>query len=87
MGKRIDQLKLDDTPIEAPDERDSEWYRFSQDIDDLLATGEYTWAEDTLTGIQETVERIKRVTAAQKRAVTNIENARERRRYEGWRRR
>lgn len=36
----------------------------------------YGWAEDTLLGIRETVERTGRVTAEQKRAVENIENAR-----------
>jgi hypothetical protein len=92
MGKRIDDLPLDDTPLGDgdPDPRASDWYRFSNDIDDLLATGSYTWAEETLQAIQETVEQTKRVTQAQRNAVHNIEASRQRthasRRYEGWRR-
>ena len=61
-------------------------------IDDLLADGDYVWAEDTLTGIRETVERTKRVTEGQQRAVANIQHRGEarrddglgRRRYEGF---
>ena len=92
MGKRIDQLKLDDTPLGdgAADVRETAWYQFVQEIDDLLATGRYTWAEDTLTGIQETVEKLQRVSDAQRTAVANIEAASGRtgrRRYEGFRRR
>jgi hypothetical protein len=99
VGKRIDDLPLDDTPIsvapsaESTDVRDADWYRFSTDIDDLLATGEYTWAEPTLTDIQATVEKTRRVTEGQRRAIANIEAARHgsrsRRRYEGygWRQR
>ena len=92
MGKRIEELQgLDDSPLgEEIDPRATAWYRFVGDIEDLLATGRYTWAEDTLRDIQATVERTRRVTEGQQRAVTNIENARGRggsRRYEGWRRR
>lgn len=96
MGKTIDDLTtLDDTPL-APDlatdrdPRPTNWYRFIGDIDDLLATGQYTWAEESLRGIQETVGRTKRVTDGQRLAVDHIERAGERRRgsrrYEGWRR-
>jgi len=78
MGKRLEDLQLTDDPIRplAPiDPRDTDWYRFSKDIDDLLATGHYTWAESTLTDIQATVERIHQVTEGQRRAVRNIEAA------------
>jgi hypothetical protein len=90
MGKRIEDLKLDDRPIEEPDPRGTAWYRFVQDIDDLLATGHYTWAEDTLHDIQVTVEKTQRVSEGQRKAVDNIEAARSRddgykRRYEGFR--
>lgn len=100
MGKRMDELPLDDTPLsedrftpvdkDAPDERDQEWYQFLGEIDDLLATGEYDWAYDSLSGIHETVEKTHRVTDGQKRAVTNIAKRGEARgtnssrRYEGW---
>jgi hypothetical protein len=92
-GKSLDQLNLKPAPV-AQDPRDSEWYRFSQEIDDLLATGRVTFAESTLRGIQESVERTEQVTEGQRRAVRNIEAASERsrerprggsRRYEGWR--
>lgn len=93
MGKRIEDLPLDDTPIAADppqpsDARDAAWYRFSVDIEDMLATGQYRFAQDTLEGIQETVERTQRVTEGQRRAVANIEASREKhkhgRRYEGF---
>lgn len=98
MGKRIEDLrKLDDTPIverqveplDSDDVRDQPWYQFVGTIDDLLASGEYDWAFDTLSGIRETVEHTHRVSEAQRRAVTNIEVARgldsRRRRYDGYR--
>jgi hypothetical protein len=95
-GKRLEDLNLSDTPLPTPskplDPRDSDWYRFSRAIDDLLATGTYTWAQDTLHGIQESVEKTEVVTEGQRRAVANIEGAGEERmrgrsrRYEGFRR-
>jgi hypothetical protein len=94
MSKSLDQLNLSDQPIRTPapiDPRDTDWYRFAREIDDLLATGEYTWAEETLTDIQTTVERIQTVTQGQRHAVANIEAARQGRRdgprgrrYEGF---
>jgi hypothetical protein len=87
MGKRIEDLPLDESPI--PDERDSAWYQFIAEIDDLTASDDYTWALDTLSGIRETVEKTRRVTEGQRRAVKHIEAARTKeasRRYEGWRR-
>jgi len=97
MGKRPDELNVSDAPLDAaprdaPDPRDpraTEWYRFTQDIEDLLNTGRYNWAEPTLRDIALTVERTQRVTEGQKKAIANIEAARQkgRRRYEGyWRR-
>lgn len=95
MGKRAEDLPLDDTPIqppEPPDDRDTEWYRFIVEIDDLASSGEYDWAVVTLNGIRETVEKTRRVSEGQRRAVTNIEASKReprrdgfRRRYEGWR--
>jgi hypothetical protein len=93
-GKSLDELnlKLDTLASPAstnPDPRAQEWYRFSLDIENLLATGKYTWAEDTLRGIQQTLERTHHVTAGQKQAVANIERQGEQprrwgRRYEGY---
>ena len=60
------------------DPRGSAWYAFVESIDDLLASGRYTWAEDTLRSIQETVQKTGRVTEGQERAVRNIEQARQR---------
>lgn len=93
MGKRAEDLPLDDTPIdrsgEPADDRDQAWYQFTATIDDLLATGEYSWAWESLTGIKETVEKTRRVSDGQRRAVGNIEASGERRegrrrRYDGW---
>jgi hypothetical protein len=90
MGKKLDDLQLTDQPIASPaptDPRDTEWYRFARDIDDLLATGHYSWAYNTLTDIQATVEARQYVSEGQRRAVANIEASTGRygsRRYEGY---
>lgn len=95
MGKTLNDLKLSDQPITLPalppiDPRGTDWYRFSREIDDLLATGAYQWAQDTLTDLQETVERLQRVSDGQRRAVANIKARASRpargfnRRYEGF---
>jgi hypothetical protein len=57
-----------------PDARDQAWHHFIVAIDDLLATGAYTWALPTLSGIRTTVERTGIVTGAQRQALTNIAN-------------
>ncbi len=59
-----------------PTAADSAASDFIARIDDLLESGDYDWAADTLSGIRETVERIGRVTEHQGRAVDNIEGAR-----------
>jgi hypothetical protein len=80
-GKSLDELNLrNDPPKPAADPRSTDWFRFSQDIQDLLATGKYTWAEQTLQDIAVTVEQTQRVTDGQRRAVRNIEEAVESRR-------
>lgn len=96
-GKSIDELNLSDEPLSeaAPskgrttpeDPRGQEWYRFNQDIEDLLATGKVTWAEDILRDIQTTVEKTHRVSDGQRQAVNNIEAAASRPRRDGFRRR
>lgn len=92
-GKRPEDLPLDAEPLrrKAPqDVRDTEWYQFKQEIDEMLASGRYEWAEETLSGIAETVERYETVTEGQRRAVGNIAKAGQRerlgrsRRYEGY---
>ena len=93
MGKRLEDLNLDGTSFPKPvDDRDSPWYQFCQQIDELLSSGDYDWASDTLEGIRATVEEYHRVTPGQLQAVEHIEAARHRqdgrrgRRYEGFRR-
>lgn len=90
MGKTIDQLKLNDQPLSPDDVRDAAWYQFAIEIDDLLATGKYGWAEKTLGDIQQTVTETHQVTQGQRQAVANIEAGIYRsrgRRYEGFGRR
>jgi hypothetical protein len=92
VGKPIDQLKLNDQPLPVAksDLRDEAWYQFVTEIDELLETGKYGWAETTLTDIQKTVEETHRVTEGQRRAIANIEAGNYRshgRRYEGFGRR
>lgn len=86
MGKRIEDLPLDDTPFDATplvdpgggDVRATSWFQFIAEIDELLESEQYGWAEDTLLGIKETVEKTQRVTDGQQRAITNIQASRER---------
>lgn len=99
MGKRIEELLGQlglDTPLgeQADDVRQTDWFQFIGEIDDLVGSDDYSWALSTLLGIRETVERTRRVSEAQRRAVRNIAAARREpsgwsrggsRRYEGWR--
>ncbi len=85
MGKRLEDLHLRNEPLEPEDDRDAPWLQFTQEIDELAASGCYDWALDTLLGIRETVERTRLVTSGQRRAVENIQTARGR--ADGWRRR
>jgi len=59
---------------DGPDGRDDAWYQFLNDLDDLLALGTFTWAEETLAGIRRVVEHSGRVTPAQRQALANIAN-------------
>jgi hypothetical protein len=96
MGKRPEDLPLDDAPLRRAqpiDPRSTDWYQFVQEIEELLASGSYDWASDTLQGIAQSVEQYQTVTEGQRRAVANVKAARGRsegvrgRRYEGFRRR
>ena len=69
----------------AGDDAETPWYQFVGRIDDLLGSGEYDWASDTLTGISETVQATHRVSEGQRRAVANIEARGESRRDDGGR--
>jgi len=44
-------------------------------IEDLQNDGEHDWADDTLTGIHDTVSSMEHCTDGQKTAVNNIANA------------
>lgn len=71
--RRVDPLIVG-AESQAPDVRESEWYQFVEAIENLLATtGRFTWAEDTLRGIQQTVLRTCQVTPKQRQAVHHIE--------------
>lgn len=94
MGKTLDQLNLNDDPLvrpATPNDRQSDWYQFAREIDDLLEGGTVDWAQDTLSGIKASVESRKLVTAGQRQAVANISRKgkvergdRRGRRYEGY---
>lgn len=88
MGKSPDDLPLDDAPLrraQPVDVRETEWYQFQQEIDELLEGGTVDWASNTLKGIAQSVEQFQRVTPGQRQAVRNIGAARGR--SDGWRRR
>ena len=50
------------------------WEEFVEKIDDLQTSGDFDWAEDTLAGIDDWVQREKHITNKQKEAVENIED-------------
>jgi hypothetical protein len=54
---------------------DAEAAELVRRIDALLESGEYNWAEDTLTGIRETIEKTGCVTEKQLTAIDNIEKS------------
>lgn len=92
MPNSADDLPLDPLSHRRPERQDdtddprkTEWYQFTTDILEMIDSDEYRWAEDTLTGIRQTVEDRKAVTPGQRKAVENIRNARQR--SDGWRRR
>ena len=57
-----------------------EWEDMVEAIGDLISDSDYEWAEDTLVGIQENVERWRHITEGQIAAINNITAAVERRR-------
>ncbi len=67
-------------PLDA--DREDEAHRANElmeRIADLLADDQFAWAHPTLDGIYNTLERMQRATAGQRRAVDNIDGARRRR--------
>jgi hypothetical protein len=94
MGKRPEDLPLSDLPLHtkgAPDDRDTVWYQTVTEIEAMRVSDEYRFAEDTLRGIMESIERFRTVTPGQRRAIDNIAASKSRadgvrgRRYEGFR--
>jgi hypothetical protein len=68
-SERRQDLRHSPRPADA---RDSDWYQFLRDVEDLIASGRRTWAVDWLERMRDTVERTCRVTLAQRRAYENI---------------
>lgn len=64
--------EFDEAPATDPSVPSSADFR--ERIEDLLETGDYDWARETLEGIYKTVEDTERVTPGQVTAVDNIEN-------------
>ena len=54
--------------------------KFLAEIEELLNDSDYEWAEDTLSGIAETVGEMEHCTPGQQAAIDNIVAAVERRR-------
>ena len=54
--------------------------KFLAEIEELLNDSDYEWAEDTLSGIAETVGEMEHCTPGQQAAIANIVAAVERRR-------
>ena len=52
---------------------------FLEELEDLLRDSDYEWAEDTLSGIAETVGEMEHCTPGQQAAIDNIVAAVERR--------
>ena len=58
-----------------PDARDEAWYACTMEIEDLIASGAYRWAEPLLRGLQQTVEATHRVTPRQLETVRRVRAA------------
>jgi hypothetical protein len=69
-------MAINEDRIVYPSTEQAEWEVFAERIDDLLASGDYDWAEDTLGGILETVKHTHHVSKRQAEAVDNIEAGR-----------
>jgi len=54
--------------------QDCKWGDLLADINDMIESGEYDWAEDTLGGIADWIEENEHCTPGQRTAVENIRN-------------
>ena len=52
-----------------------DWQDLIERIDEMVGSGDYDWAEDTLTGIRDTVEEREHCSERQTEAVDNIEES------------
>ena len=53
-----------------------DWESFAEEIDEMLESGDYDWAAETLEGIRDTVTQREHCTERQREAVENISKAR-----------
>ena len=59
-----------------PEDHDEDPQEWINHIAEMIESGDYDWALDTLFGIGETIETQNRVTPGQVRAINNIQHAR-----------
>jgi len=59
----------------VPDARDSAWFRFVCEVQDLRSNGGATWAEETLRRLQATVEHTRDVTPRQRQTLERIQQS------------
>ena len=59
-------------PAKAPANGQEGWEALVESIAEMLESDEFSWAEETLAGIQGTIKERRMVTDPQRRAVTNI---------------
>lgn len=80
MGKRLDQLNLDSTPVGGDDLARSrrEAATFVEEVEGLLEDGDHDYAWGFLADVKISVEKAGRVTQAQKDAVENVKAGAER---------
>lgn len=55
--------------------RKCSWVDWLKEIEDMEASGEYDWAEETLKGIKDWVEENEHITEKQIQAINNIEES------------
>lgn len=85
---KLSDLHLSDQPLDDRPTRSEAAEDFLEEIRILRDQDRYQFAEDTLRGIKESVERSGTVTAKQRQAVRNIAESQNRGREKGgWSRR
>lgn len=69
--------RAEDLDLDPNREEDPAVERILEAIEEMRSCGSYEWADDTLTGIYDTVHASRTVSEGQKRAIRNIAFARE----------